>query len=97
MNKQFKEFADIVKTYAQPTKEKPMNTQSSDKPFVGAFFVTSCIDDNEERISVFFSHKEMARAFILACDVVGDEMLYLDVVRDEEHKQFLLDNIENMK
>jgi len=97
MNKQFKEFADIVKTYAQPTKEKPMNTQSSDKPFVGAFFVISCVGENEERISQFFSHKEMARAFIESCDVVENEMLYIDVVRDEEHKQFLLDNIEKIK
>jgi hypothetical protein len=78
-----------------------MNTQfptSSDKPFVGAFFVTSCIDHgiNEERVSQFFSHVSVARAFIESCDVVENEMLYIDVVRDEEHKQELLDNIENM-
>jgi hypothetical protein len=69
---------------------------SSDKPFVGAFFFISCVDDNEERISQFFSHKEMARAFIESCDVVENEMLYIGVVRDEEHKKFLLDNIEKM-
>lgn len=72
-----------------------MNTQC-DKPFVGAFFVVSCINDNEDRVSAFFSHKVMASAFILSCDVVENEMLYIDVVRDEEHVQFLLDNIEQM-
>jgi hypothetical protein len=79
-----------------------MNTQfptSSDKPFVGAFFVISCVGEQEdigERISKFFSHASMARAFIESCDVVENEMLYIDVVRDEQHKQELLDNIKKM-
>ena len=79
-----------------------MNTQFptfSDKPFVGAFFVISCIgeeEENGERISQFFSHVRMARAFIESCDVVENEMLYIGVVRDEQHKKELLDNIENM-
>lgn len=76
-----------------------INTQcptSSDKPFVGAFFVVSCVNDNEERVSKFFSHKEMACAFIEQSYGNTHEILYVFVVQDEEHVQFLLDNIEQM-
>lgn len=57
---------------------------SSDIAFIGAFYVLSSIETDdgfdEERVSKYFSHKEMAQAFIAECDVQQNEVLYIEKV-----------------
>lgn len=68
---------------------------SSDTPFLKAYFVVEEDGENEFQVSKYFSHVDMAAAFIEEVEEEWGEMeLFISCILDDEMLQCALDSLK---